>query len=395
MWFNCLAVFGLAALGQTLLLGAMLDSFDEDPAFVSDWTYFLPTIFYLFVAVCVVLSRFYRAALYTSKARASSAVIPNELVLDPVGRARDALQHRRTAWIAFVDASFDAVLLGLAITCTAMVIHELDVAQEGLEPFSFVNASIPLVIIWALLTLVAFVAAWRTNAAHSRHTGSGASGSLCGCCCTGVDESDGGYRAGAVQEKRVFIANANHEQWPCAFMFTWSLSYGWPDSVLALLLFTLLPAMIVVTVMYANFLDTGAPSMTSTFIILWIFEGLILVFAVLTAVWMFCCAWMPHSAPAGRIGYMPKLAELFAVILGTILLVVQQILIAVRVDDSDPIDWNVVFIPFYVFFALIALVGCTFGFCCFGRRSPSLSAHPCANDYDDPRNSTSAWGLVD
>lgn len=390
MWFHCLAPFGLTALLQTFILGAQLDDWDDVPGFVFEWTLFLPTIIYLGLAVPFVLTRFYSAVHFATKATTAStatALAADTTDATALYQAHQIPIWRRRAIVTLVDTVFDTALLAAAITFVAMLSHTMAVAQDGSGPYSFMRTSIPLVVIWSLLTFVALLAANRTYVGKAR--------------ASATDDVEPAYRSNAVKEKQVYFATANYQEWPTAFMFTWSLGYGWPDSVLAVLLFAMLPAMIVVTLMFAHFLDTGTPSIAEIFIILWILEGLILIFTVLAAVWMCCCAWLPNMAPTGRLGRAAKTAELFAIAVGTILLVVQQILLTVRVDEADPIDWNVVFIPLYVFFALVTLMGCMFGFCCIGPRSgsPSLSTHPCANHYDADDSSTlphtSAWGLIE
>jgi hypothetical protein len=428
MWYKCITTLALAALGQTILLADTLDDFAESEHFRANWALvFSPSIFYLGVAGLVVVSRFYRAVHFTSKARRAGTgpLDDNEsALLDSVERAKAAAAFRRVSWVTFVDTVFDAALLACGIVFVVLMVDNLSIAQQNLEmaqagfdDWSFYDASAPLVVLWSLLTLVALVAAARTYSEHSRarRDAGGASAS----CCFGGDfyadddergrqggddgEDDGtsiNYRTRTGKEKGVYLANANYQQWPCAFMFSCSLSYGWPDLLLAIVLFLFLPAMVLVTLLLASFLNTGAPSMASTFLVLWILEGAAAVLAVLAALWMCSCSWMPVPQPRGRSGYMAKATEFFVVLLVMILLAVQQILIAVRVDDSDPIEWNVVFIPFYILFGLAAFAGCASGFCCLksNNKAALSTTNPCANDYDGDESGrppqTSAWGLV-
>lgn len=428
MWYKCITTLALAALGQTILLADTLDDFAETEHFRANWTLvFAPTIIYLALAGLVVLSRFWRAAYFTSKARraGTAPLDDNEpALLDPTDRANAAAAFRRVAWVTFIDTAFDAALLACGIAFVVLMVDNLSIAQQNLEmaqagfdDWSFVNASVPLVVLWSLLTLVALIAAARTYSEHSRARRD-AGGTSASCCFGGdfyADDDDrrlqGGdddeddatsinYRTRTGKEKGVYLANANYQQWPCAFMFSCSLSYGWPDLLLAIVLFLFLPAMVLVTLLLARFLDTGAPSMTSTFLVLWILEGAAAVLAVVAALWMCSCAWMPVPQPRGRSGYMAKATEFFVVLLVMILLAVQQILIAVRVDDSDLIEWNVVFIPFYILFGLAAFAGCASGFCCLksSTKTAPSTTNPCANDYDGDESGrppqTSAWGLV-
>jgi len=403
MWYRCVAPFALAALAQIFFLGAILDEFDEDPDLQADWTReFLPSIIYLVFAAIAILTRFWRAAYNTGKSRQQQLDdgdddLPSGQYQTIASRTKSPATYRRIAWVTFVDTCFDLALFVAGTVFIALLIDTLEIAQsEGIDDigtdtadsYSFIGASIPLVIIWVLLTISALFSACRTRsdyASASKLTTPASSSKR--SPTKGSDDSS----------KNVFVADGNYQQWPCAFMFTWSLGYGWPDTVLSVLLFVLLLAMIPVTLMFANFLDTGTPSITSISILLWIVEGLVLVFAVLAAVWMSCCSCMPLKQPAGRFGCIAKAIELLAIIFVTILLIVQQILIAVRIDDEDAIDWNVVFIPLYALFTLAAFAGCSFGFC-LGKTPSYRAKHPCTNEYDADINTepplTSAWGLV-
>lgn len=421
MWYKCITTLALAALGQTILLADTLDDFGDTPHFRANWTLvFAPTIIYLALAGLVVLSRFWRAAYFTSKARRAGTgpIDGNDPVpLDSTERASAAIAFRRVAWVTFVDTAFDAALLACGVVFVVLMVDNLSVAQQnlemaqaGFEDWSFINASAPLVVLWLLLTAVAVVAAVRTLIESNR--AKRAAGGISSSCCFGGDFHDQrsgddddddmsvSYRTRTGKEKGVYLANANYQQWPCAFMFTCSLSYGWPDQLLAIVLFLFLPAMALVTLLLARFLDTGAPSMTSTFIVLWLLEGAAAALAVLAGLWMCSCAWMPVPQPRGRAGYMAKATEFFVILFVMILLATQQILIAVRVDDSDPIEWNLVFVPFYALFGLTAFAGCASGFCCLKPSTKTIASttNPCANEYDGDESGrppqTSAWGLV-
>lgn len=410
MWHLCIAALALAAVAQVVQLADALNDFATIPGFQASWAWvFAPSIVYLAISIFVTVSFFWRAAYFNNKVRQSSSASktapssPTEdaLPIDPVARAKAIAIYRNNAWITFVDALVYLVLVAAGSAFIWLLIDTLETAQTGVGDWSFVNASIPLVVVWSTLTVVALIGAWRTSSEYSRVRRE--AGDTDGGCCFGgrddttnsseSDDNDGGisYRASAVKEKGVYMASAEYQQWPCAFMFTWSLGYGWPDSVLALLLFLMLPAAILVTLLLAHHLDTGAPSIGSTFIVLWILEGLILVFTLIAAVWMCCCAWMPVAQPRGRGGLMAKSAELFSVAVITILLGVQQILIAVRVDDEDPIDWNVVFVPFYVLFGLMAFASCASGHCCVARADTTGTSD--RSKYGQTRQ-TSAWGLT-
>lgn len=434
MWHLCIAALALAAVAQVVQLADALNDFAEIPGFQASWAWvFAPSIVYLAIGLFVTVSFFWRAAYFTNKVRqakkpagATASPTDDALPIDPVARAKAIAIYRNNAWVTFVDALVYLVLVVAGSAFIGLLISNLEAAQPSLlisdssemsetdsetsstetEPvnWSFINASIPLVVVWSVLTLVALIGAWRTNSEYSRarrEVGDTEGGGLFGCCfgaqdgtdSNESDDNDGGisYRASAVKEKGVYMATADYQQWPCAFMFTWPLGYGWPDSVLSLLLFAMLPAAILVTLLVASRIDTGAPSLGSTFIVLWIIEGLILVFTLIAAVWMCCCAWMPVAQPRGRAGLMAKTAELFSVAVITILLGVQQILIAVRVDDKDPIDWNVVFVPFYVLFGLMAFASCASGHCCVARADTTGTSD--RSKYGQTRQ-TSAWGLV-
>lgn len=441
MWFKCITALALAALAQTILLADTLDDFEEVPGFQANWTLvFSPSIVYLVFAAITVLSRFWRTIYLTNKSRQASTAMPldDPPLLDPVARQNAAAVDRRNAWVTFIDTLFDTALLACGIVFVVLMINTLSTAQILLvqddeddpqvttDDYSFVNASIPLVVLWSLLALAALVGAWRTFNEHRRAQRDGVGSAF--CCFGGAIEQDEGdnedgssttsisYRAGAIKEKGAYMANANYQQWPCAFMFSWSLGYGWPDSLLSIVLFLMLPAMVLVTLLLARFLDTGAPSVGSAFIVLWILEGIAVLLAVVAALWMCCCAWMPVKQPQGRAGYLAKASELFIVTLAMILLATQQIMIAVPVDNrdataddpsssdtappasKDPIEWHLVFFPFYALFGLAAFAGCASGFCCVKPSGRRTGAHPCAADYDGDDSGktlqTSAWGLV-
>ena len=442
MWLKCITYLSLLAVAQLLLLADALDDFHEVPNFQADWVLvFMPTILFLAFACAVVLSRFWRAAYYTSKAR---DLVNNKNagdMADPkfstvAGRAQAVLVYKRIAWVTFVDTVFDVFLLAAGIVFVVLVIDDLSTAQLNLLPaapppanasdtelvgeaedtavraFNFRTASLPLTAIWALLTLAALSGAVRTLRAYNRAVSEGTVSDAGYCCCGSGDAGDGdddndasiSYRAaGSVKENGTYMATAHYQKWPCAFMFTWSLGYGWPESVLSVLLFLMLPAMILVTTLFANFLDTGTPSITSIFIVLWILEALIIAFAILSLVWMAGCAYLPVNPVRGRSASLPvKAAELLVTLFVVVLLAVQQIMLAVRIDDEDPFAWNLVFVPSYVLFGLLTFADCMNGMCCArgtAAGSKQKSASSCNDDYDCPESGqppqTSAWGLTD
>jgi hypothetical protein len=404
MWYLCVAPFALAALAQIFFLGAILDDFDEVPGLQANWTRaFFPSIIYLVFAATAILTRFWRAAYNTGKSRQPSGEddLPADVYRSTATRTKSIATYRNIAWVTFVDTCFDLALFIAGVVFIVLLIDTLEIAQsEGIDDvgtdmadsYSFIGTSIPLVVIWVLLSVSAVLSACRTrhdyNSSRRVEPPGLAKSKPYGLSNTNGDDED---------DKNSFIADSNYQQWPCAFMFTWSLGYGWPDTVLSILLFVLLLAMIPVTLMLANFLDTGSPSITAISVLLWIIEGLVLVFAVLATIWMSCCSCMPLKQPRGRFGYCAKAVELLVIVFVILLLIVQQILIAVRVDDEDAIDWNVVFIPLYVLLTLAAFAGCSFGFCV--SKAPQYRAkHPCTNEYDADISTepplTSAWGLV-
>lgn len=397
MWHTCIAGTSLAALVQTILLADALNDFDTVPGFQADWWWvFSPTILYLAISALYIASFFWRAAHFITKARrAANPGLDEYQAPNAATRAKAIAIDRRNAWISFVDAFFDTALLACGVVFVWRMIHTLEIAQvnDDNTDWSFIGAAIPLVVLWSLLTVVAIIGAWRTSREYGRVQREMTVSSSANGGNDDDEESGSGisYRASAVKEKGDYMANARYQQWPCAFMFTWSLGYGWPDSVLAILLFAMLPAMILVTLLLAEFLNTGAPAMGEIFIVLWILEGLIVVFAIVAGVWMCCCSCMPLAQPRGRAGLMSKNAELFVIIFVAISLAIQQILIAVRVDESDPIDWYAVFIPFYVLFGLVAFASCAAGHCCLAKAGDTVTED---NIKYTQTPQTSAWGLI-
>lgn len=419
MWHLCIAGLALTLLVFVAFLADALNDFSEIPGFQADWAWvFLPIIVYLAVAIFVTASHCWSAVYFTGRVRRATATGggstngDDKYPLEPEARAHAIQIDKNIAWISFVESLFDTALIACGIVFVVLTINALDTAQVLLitaaadesessdstdeSTFSFLNASIPLVVIWLLLSLMALLAAWRTNSEYSRALRADDNDIDSESWCCGGGSSDApDYRSSAVKEKGVYTPTAGFQEWPCAFMFNWSLGYGWPDSVLAILLFLALPAMVLVTLMFAHFLDTGGPSMTSTFIVLWILESLIIGFALLAFFWMLCCAWMPIEQPRGRSGRMVKGAELFIVLVTAVLLAVQQILIAVRVDDADPLDWNVVFIPFYVLLGFAAFAACASGRCCITPAQPASSAAtPGSTAKYGQTPKKSAWGLA-
>ena len=380
MWFTCLAPFGLTALIQIFVLARQLNWYHETDTLMAT-ALFWPTIAYLVIATIATAANLYGSWHFHNKAaratgNAAGSTLP---VYDPVGRTVQAAAWRRRSTVLLVDSLFDLILIVCASLFVGFTINALNNALAE-ESYSFQNASWPLVAIWILLTLVALLASYRTSASKARASAPAA-------------DDEPVYRASAMQEKQAYMANANYQQWPCAFMFSWSLGYGWPDSVLAILLFAMLPTMIAVTLMFAHFLDTGAPSLATIFILPWILQGLILVFVVLTVVWMCCCALIKSSVPNGRAGRNYKAAELFAIGIITIFLVVQQIMLAVRVDEEDLIDWNVVFIPAYFLFAFITFANCSLGLCCLAKTTKTGDVMH--DDENSTHHYTSYWGLIE
>lgn len=388
MWSRRILVLVIFLLIQLLVLADVLNRLDEDPLLDVQWVgVFAPLIAYFVLALLFIVATYFLAGWYHYKANYAvvSTVSPPQLLAVPgpggtivyrqnVGTLDVTLRRRRAAKIYLYDALIDTVLLALLATFVGLLIDQLERVRDDIaaNERAWTLVLLPLFFFWLALLAIIIVVGVRVHAEERFQRPLGNAD----CCaasfggvvfCCPVDEAQLSYANNTRYEKRAeYTATADYHALPCAFLCTPSLNYGLADSVLGWLWVLFVIAALIATVLLAARLDGSSgtsPLVAQIFIPLWIVEALFALTAVLLFISLCCCYRSAAARPRGRNSLFAKYAEAVFGLIGVVLLAIQQATLAARIDGGTDTDWNTVFIPLYVLFTMVLLLGCCYLVC--------------------------------
>lgn len=352
MWLRRILPLSVFLFIQLLVLADVLNRIDEDELLDVQWAgVFAPLIIYLAIGLVFVCSSFFNAGYYSMK---TSSDASDGAYQGDINAVDMSLRWRRRAKIFFFDAIIDTIMLVLWAVFLGLLIAQLEA-----DEMSWATVFIPLYILLPLLLIMFAVLALRVNAEQhfQRPLGNAdcCAATLGGvvCCCK-VDESRLDYANQLRQDKRVeYTASSLYHDLPCAFMCTPAMSYGCAEPALGWFWYLTILAALISLLLLTGRLDgtNGKPTIAVVFIPLWITEGLLFIGATFLVGSLCCCYRTQMSRPPGRASLLAKYSEGVLVMIASALLIVQEILIAMRIDDPDDLrDWNLIFLPAYVLF---------------------------------------------
>lgn len=418
MWPQRLILATIFLFGQLLFLADVLNRLDEDPELDVEWAAALSiTIGYLAVATIYILGTIvYAGWLYISGNRLIAAPPFNTVI---VKKGQQQYQQnvadvalgprlKRKASLLFGDLIIDGMLWALGLAFLVLLIIQLDgiEASGGTPPRSWGVALIPAYLFFGVLLAAFAVLAVRVSSENRYereldNTGCcGATfGGIVACCPADRTQLDHA-RDVKYDKKAEYFANNTYHQLPCAFLCTPSMAYGWVDLLLGWVWYIFVIASLVSTILLAVLLDSGAVSLASVFIPLWIVEGFLLIFGFMLLLALCCCFRRATSRPVARSALFAKYIEGLFAILTAVLFAVQQILLVEKIEGSDTDEsWQVIFLPLYIFAVIVVMIGCCYTGCCTSGKKEALPFDNDGGNVAVHRNqlveerTTSTWGV--
>lgn len=343
--------------------------------------------------------------LVSSQAR----TVPGQVYGGPA-RLVEGNERLAVARVYFFNALIDTVVLVCLAVFVGLLIDQLNRLYDDVEDneMSWVGVFAPLLVLIGVLLLVFFFAALRVCAEerYQRPLGNGEYiGAACGgvVVCCAVREKELNNADMLRQDKRaLYTANDGFHELPCVFCCTPSMSFGWVDVLLGVDILVFFLVLFIALVQVARRLNgTIATPLNTIFIGLYIVEGLAIFFS-LGVLFMLCAFWRTSKTrPRGRATLMPKYIEALVIIITSIALIVQQALLAHRIDGvvEQEADWFFVFIPAFslsVFFLLAACfeTSCFAGRATSGKRATVVVVGSNPPSFIQLRQAQSAWGAL-
>ncbi len=399
MWCLRILLFSILLFIQLIIIADVLNQREAGLLPDAPWVYiFLPVLLCLVVQAFAVAGSFVQAITYWLTPDAvRPATVAIEVDADGVettvygGAARlvQSNERLRLARIYFFDALFDAALLFFLTFFVALLIDQLARLDDALvgNEHPWLIVFMPLFAFFVVLLVLLLFGALRVcgeeryqrRLGNAEYCGAACGGVLVCCAVDQAELEEGNWHR---RDKRPeYIADGGYHELPCVFICTPGMSYGWADFILAWLFYLFIVVLLITLFVIALQLDGIIDaSLNVIFIGLYIVE--ILLAATSFALLVSLCLWWrgTEQRPRGRLNIVSKYMEALFAFVFAILLFVQQILLAQRIEDTAPVeerqDWQVVFIPLDILFILIWFISCC-DLACYNRPpSPLTGAVP-------------------
>jgi len=367
MWLWRALLFAALALVQTAVVGDTLNRLAAEPAFEPNFAAVLaPTFVYLGIFALWIAAGYVRALIAYVVARPERRVQLGD-GSSQYASLRDVDARQREASAACIyagDASVELIMFALMLAFAILLAQRLG----NPDGRAFLVVFVPLFLYFGFLLVVFAVAAGRTQAEKRYESPMGSRGccdALFGgvlLCCSDDSDALAEARFQRADNKPSYVAEAEFQALPCAYMCTPALAFGTLDLIAAALTYAMLLAALISTILLGVRLDSAArsPTLAAVFAPLFAVESALIVVSVALYVSLVCNYRRPVDRPPGRTNIVGKHAEVLATIFFVALLVLQQALLAARVDAATPsdADWLATLTPLLVLFSLVLYCGC-------------------------------------
>lgn len=403
MWIRRSIAFGwmlylrvLALLAQLVFIADTLNN-REARILPTNWlVIFIPTFLYLIASLAWVIGAFWSAGIYWLTPAAGTIAQPTvaEVIatdsdsLDTAdiygGQARiEETSYRRVLAADYFFEGFVETIILITLTAfTILLVDQLFSIDDDIpgNEFSWLVVFIPLFVLILFLLLIFAILAVRVCGEERYQrpvSGLGIFSASCGgvliCCSIDQRELENADRL-RYDKQPAYVAAKQYHKLPCAFLCTPAMTFGGADLILAWLLCLGLVLALVILIVIGIWLDSTDTTLTlnEIFIALYIYEGLLILVALIVIAMLVLYWSRSKTRPRGRTSRVEKYREAILVIVFSALLITFEALLAHRVDDPPeadevPTNWLLIFLPLFALLTLIVLCGCCGCMCCTTR----------------------------